>query len=261
MSAETYAAAAPGGLLFRWERPRGRKVAIAGFLLASVGLHALCFYIFQVVYPSAISLLPPPAQVSVIAPTSPEARTFLNWLEAEDPAIASRTQRSADARAFQLPKLAHIPSYLAVAPRLKELPARAISHPAPSAMPPAPVPVPSAVNPGPPLQSPSVLTFCGPLSDLPVAHPDLKFRASSRDIPESARFRVAVDSLGVIRYSFVEQSSGDAALDEQAQRYLALCRFPIGQSPAPPDQLIWAIATLEFGPDLEMPPSAAERAP
>ena len=90
MNAESYAPA-PGGLLFRWERPRRRHFAIAGFLLASAALHALCFYLFQVVYPPAISLLPPPAQVSVIAPTSDEARTFLNWLDAEDPALASQT--------------------------------------------------------------------------------------------------------------------------------------------------------------------------
>ena len=79
---------------------------------------ALCFYLFQVVYAPAISVLPPPAQVSLIAPTSEEARTFLTWLEAEDPALASQTQRSADARAFQLPKLAHLPSYVAFPPQL-----------------------------------------------------------------------------------------------------------------------------------------------
>ncbi len=65
-----------GTLLFHWDRPRRRKVAIAGFLLASAMLHALCFYLFQVVYPPTISLLPPPAQVSVIAPTTAEARAF-----------------------------------------------------------------------------------------------------------------------------------------------------------------------------------------
>ncbi len=108
----------------------------------------------------AISLLPPPAQVSVIAPTPPEARTFLNWLEAEDPALASQTQRPADARAFQFPKLAHIPSYLAVPPKLKELPpATQRSHAAPSAMPPAPVPIASAANPAPPLTAPTDLAF------------------------------------------------------------------------------------------------------
>jgi hypothetical protein len=260
VNAESYAPAS-GGLLFRWERPSQRKAAIAGFLLASAALHALCFYIFQVVYPPAISLLPPPAQVSVIAPTSVEARTFLNWLEAEDPAIASRTQRPADARPFQLPKLAHVPSYLSVPPELKELPVRRMSHPVPSAMPPAPVPVAPAAKLAPPLHSPTTLIFSDGLSDLSVTHPELKFRASSLDTPESARFRIAVDSLGAIRYSFLEQSSGDAALDEQARHYLALCRFARKWNPAAGDRLTWALATLEFGTDLEMPPSAAERAP
>jgi hypothetical protein len=260
VSAESYAPE-PGGLLFRWERPRRRKVAIAGFLLASTVLHALCFYVFQVVYPPVISLLPPPAQVSVIAPTSVEARTFLNWLEAEDPALASRTQRPADARAFQLPKLAHIPSYSAVPPKLKELPPRRMSHAAPSAMPPAPVPVSPAASPGPPLRAPTVLLFSDELRGLPVAYPELKFQASSRDAPASARFRIAVDSLGAVRYCFLEQSSGDAGLDEQARHYLALCRFTMSKNPSSGDQLIWATATLEFGTDLSMPASATEPAP
>ena len=123
------------------------EIAIAGFLLASAALHALCFYLFQVVYPPAISLLPPPAQVSLIAPTSNDAQAFLNWLDAEDPALAAQTERPADARAFQLPKLAHVPSYLAVPPKLKELPARGMSHAAPAAMPAAPVLVAAASNP------------------------------------------------------------------------------------------------------------------
>jgi hypothetical protein len=261
VNVESYAPA-PGGLLFRWERPRRRKVAIAGFLVASVSLHALCFYLFQVVYPPAISLLPPPAQVSVIAPTSDEARTFLNWLDAEDPALASRTQRPADARAFQLPKLAHVPSYLGVPPTLKELPSQEVSRAAPSAMPPAPVPIAAAVSPAPPLRAPTALLFSDELGKLPISHPELEFQASlRRDAPESARFRVAVDSLGIVRYSFLEQSSGDALLDEQARHYLALCRFAMGERPATGSALTWATATLEFGTDLKMPPAAAERAP
>ncbi len=261
MSAESYASAEPGGLLFHWERPRRRKVAIAGFLVGSAVLHALCFYLFQVVYPPAISLLPPPAQVSLIAPTSAEARTFLSWLEAEDPALASQTQRPADARAFQLPRVAHVPSYLAVPPRLKELPAGKTSPVAPSAMPPAPVPVAAAVKPAPPLPAPTSLIFSDALREFPVTLPELKFHASIRDAPESARFRVAVDSLGVVRYALLDQSSGDAALDQQARQALALCRFGTSGKPFPEAELIWATATFEFGTDLTMPADAAERAP
>lgn len=251
-------APSPGGLLFRWERPRRRRYAIAGFLLASAVLHALCFYLFQVVYPPAISLLPPPAQVSVIAPTSKEARTFLNWLNAEDPALASQTQRSADARAFQLPKLAHIPSYLSVPPTLKELPPRRVVAQAPVAMPPAPVPRAPAAQPIPPVVAPTALYFSDPLREVEVAHPALQFRASSREVPQSARFRLAIDSLGTVRYAFLEESSGDAALDAQARQALALSRFPGSEKG---EGLVWATATFDFGTDLKLPPGGAERAP
>lgn len=261
MSVESYASAAPGGLLFHWERPRRRKVAIAGFLVASTALHALCFYLFQVVYPPAISLLPPPAQVSLIAPTSPEAQTFLAWLEAEDPALASQTQRPADARAFQLPRVAHVPSYLAVPPQLKELPARKTVPAAPSAMPPAPVPVGRAAAPAPAAPAPTALIISEALRERPATHPAWNFRASLRDAPESARFRIAVDSLGAIRYSFLEQSSGDAALDEQARQSLALSRFATTEKSSSGEALTWATATFEFGTDLTLPPSATERAP
>ena len=53
-------------LLFNWEAPRRRKVAIAGFLGASIIAHAICFYLFQIVYPPTIALLPAPARVSLI---------------------------------------------------------------------------------------------------------------------------------------------------------------------------------------------------
>jgi hypothetical protein len=106
--------------------------------------------------------------------------------------------------------------------------------------------------------APTALYFSDPLRDLTVAHPDLKFRASSREAPQSARFRLAVDSLGVVRYTFLEQSSGDAALDVQARHDLALSRFQMGEHKV--QDLAWATATFEFGTDLKLPPGAAERA-
>ena len=249
----------PGGLLYAWERPRQRRFAIAAFLLASAALHAFCFYLFQIVYPPAISLLPPPAQVSVIAPTSSEARSFLNWLNAEDPALASQTQRPADARAFQLPKVEHVPSYLAIPPTLKELPPRPAVLKTPAGIPPGPVPDATTPPSIPAVIAPTTLYFSEPLQAAKVAHPDLKFRASTREAPQSARFRFAVDSLGAVRYAFLEQSSGDAALDTQARQALTLSRFEMPARPT--HDLVWATATFEFGSDLALPPNTAERAP
>jgi hypothetical protein len=254
-------ARAPGDLLFHWERPRRRKLAIAGFLVLSAALHAFGFYIFQVVYPPPIALLPPPAQVTLIAPTSPEARTFLNWLSAEDPALASQTQRPSDARAFQLPKLAHIPSYVAVKPQLKNFPERHSLPSPPLAFPPNSVEVKRAPLDSPPLKAPTTLVFSNPALILQTPPPDFKFLASTREVPENVRFTIAVDSSGLIRYVFPEHSSGDAALDEQARGHLVVCRFQRLPTASPNDGLIWATAAFEFGNDLQLPMSSTESAP
>ncbi len=232
-----------------------------GFILASLGLHVLCFLLFQVIYPPAISLLPPPARVSVIAPTSPEARSFLQWLAAEDPALASQTQRPVEARAYQLPKLSHVPSYVAVPPELKELPPPSVERLERSAMPPGPVPMESVARAPGSIIASSAITFSGALQGVPFTQTELKFKASSREAPQAARFRVAVDRAGVVRYCLLDASSGDAALDEEARRALALCRFGVtAKETSPNDKLTWTTATIDFGSDLELPP-AAERAP
>jgi len=260
MNASTYGPP-EGDLLFHWERPRRHKIAIAGFLLASIALHALCFYLFQVVYPPAISLLPPPAQVSVITATTPEGHAFLNWLEAEDPALASQTHPPPEARGYQLPRLAHVPSYRAVPPRLKEAPPPPSLELAPSAAPSAPVPIATEKFPLRLPPTPTTIRFSENLADRAVTHPTLRFRPSLREAPESARFRIAVDSLGILRYAFLEESSGDSALDEQARQYLALCRFQPLNRLTNDSSLTWATANFDFGTDLQLPPGPAERVP
>src|SRR5438093_8459644 len=127
-------------LLFSWEPPRRRKVSITAFLALSLGGHALCFYIFQIVYPPTVALLPPPARVSLITPASEEGRTLLRWIEAEDPALAFTTQRPPEARLRALPKVEHIPSYLAVELALKQVPLAVVDLRIPSSQPPGPVP-------------------------------------------------------------------------------------------------------------------------
>src|SRR5205814_2316549 len=110
------------GLVFAWDHPRRRRLAITGFLGGSVVLHALCFYVFQIIYPPAVALLPPPGRVTVIAPNTEEGRVLLRWLEAEDPALASTTLPPADAKALTMPTIQHAPSYLMRQPALREMP-------------------------------------------------------------------------------------------------------------------------------------------
>jgi len=252
----------PEPLLFSWDSPRTQKAALLAFLALSVLAHAVCFYIFQVVYPPAVTLLPPPARVALITPASEEGRTLLRWIDAEDPAVAFTTHRPPEARLRALPKVEHIPSYHTIEPTLKRLPPFEVDSRAPDSQPPGPVPFmrqQTAVAAGP-IQT--FVSFSSELNGLGAATlPPLKFNASTAETPEAIRFRVAVSRLGEIRFCFPMNSSGDPALDKQARLYLVRCRFP---KSAPvdgmPDALLtWGIATIEWGTDI-MRPHATQRA-
>ena len=253
-------------LVFGWEKPGRGKWTLSGFLLASLGLHAFGFYLFQIVYPPAVALLPPPGRVSLIAPNSDEGRQLLRWIEAEDPALASTTQAPPDAKALVLPTIQHAPSYLGRQPLLKDLPPGPPALHIPSARPPAPVERPS-IAPSIAVTPVSTVVRFSPELDslLSPQTPELKFTAASRDAMEPARFLMAVNDKGETRYCFLQASSGDPALDEQARKYLAATRFPaIRNSPsAAPGSLTWGTATLQWGNDITpaTAPSPAPTAP
>jgi len=135
------AATTDATLLFNWEGPRRRKLAIAAFIGASLFLHALCFYVFQIVYPPTVVLLPPPARVGLITNNSEEGRALLRWIDAEDPALTAVTHRAPEAWARAMPKLEHVPSYLTEQPALKELPPMIVDLRPPSPQPPGPAPM------------------------------------------------------------------------------------------------------------------------
>src|SRR5205807_5009223 len=109
-------------LLFNWNAPRRRNLAISGFLVASFVAHAACFYLFQIVYPPTVSLAPAPQRVNLISANSDEGATLLRWLDAEDPALASTTRRPSDAKRHLLGQVQHVPSYPAIEPTLQPAP-------------------------------------------------------------------------------------------------------------------------------------------
>jgi hypothetical protein len=241
-------------LLFSWEPPRRRQIALATFLALSLVGHALCFYVFQIVYPPIVSLLPPPARVGVITSGSEDGRTLLRWIEAEDPALALTTQRPPEARLRVLPRVEHVPSYLAVQPALKEIPLPQVPD----------LGIPDSQPPGAaPLGRRRTARAIGPTATSVVFSkeleafgdptlPSLSFAASNNEPPQATRFRVAVSGIGEIRYCFPLNSSGDPALDKQARRYLMLCRFSKSPTGAEKNDssLSWGIATIEWGSDV-----------
>ena len=258
---EASSANAPSPLLFHWEAARQRKVAITLFFIASVMAHIVCFYIFQVVYPPPVALLPAPARVNLITAHTEEGRTLLRWIEAEDPALAFMPQRPAEARSRSLSKTTHIPSYLTHEPALMTLPPLEIDVRAPSPQPPGAVPIfhrPPAPIIGP---IPTTVSFSEELREqgTPVLD-QFKFRASTNEPPQNARFRIALGRTGEVRYCFPINSSGDRDLDEQARTYLMRCRFRPAddQQSGFPDQPVWGTATIEWGNDLALPAATSK---
>jgi hypothetical protein len=256
-------------LLFNWEAPRRRQLAIVTFIAGSLILHVLCFYIFQIVYRPTLVLLPPPARVNLITPSSEEGRTLLRWIEAEDPALASATLRPPDARGHTLPKLQHVPSYLSEDPKLKEAPPLVVDLRPPSAQPPGPVPMLHRQVPPAPREIPTRVFFSKELTDLGATQfPSTKFSASTNEQPNNVRFRIGIGVRGEVRYCFPLNSSGDPALDQLARQHLALARFPARASSAKagaarstidtPRDLIWGTATVEWGNDVARPPSTSK---
>jgi hypothetical protein len=251
-------------LLFSWEPPRRRQLALAAFLALSLVAHALCFYVFQIVYPPIVSLLPPPARVSVITSSSEEGQTLLRWINAEDPALAFTTQRPPEARLRVLPEVEHVPSYLAVEPALKEIPPDVPNLRIPDSQPPRAAPFghrETALAIGPTTTS---VSFSKEIEGFGAPTlPSLSFAASNDESAQTTHFRVAVSEIGEVRYCFPLNSSGDPALDKQARRYLTLCRF--SKSPVSGEKndsfLTWGIATIEWGSDVARPrPRPAEGA-
>jgi hypothetical protein len=150
----------------------------------------------------------------------------------------------------EIGKVEHVPSYLATEPQLRQPPPQVVDLRVPSVQPPGPVAMTrrrAAESPG---IQPTRVTFSSELRQLGEAKfVPANFKASSTEPPQNAQFRVAVDSQGVIRYCFPLNSSGDAALDEQARQNLALCRFQI-KSASNDEALIWGLATIEWGNDV-----------
>lgn len=246
-------AIASSSFIFNWDRPRRRNFVLTGFVVLSLAIHIFAFYLFQIVYPQTVSLLPAPRRVNLMTANSEQTATLLRWIDSEDPALASTTRRPAHMQRREMGKVDHVPSYFAREPALKEPPPLPVDLRIPSAQPPGPVPItrsPIAASVG--VQSTRV-TFSGELQKLgaPKFIP-ANFKTSSAETPQNAQFRIAVDPLGAVVYCFTLASSGDSALDELAREHLALARFQ-AQAGASEDSLTWGIATIEWGNDVGGP--------
>jgi hypothetical protein len=253
------ASEAPEPLLFTWDSPRRQRMMLVAFLMLSLLAHAMCFYVFQIVYPTPVALLPQPARVTFITPDSEEGRTLLRWIDAEDPAVAFTTHPAPGARLGALPKTKHVPSYSAIEPILKELPPLKQDLRIPSSRPPAAQHSIARKTASASGTARTYISFSKELDQFgPPTLPQSDFATSTEETTETLRFRVAVNDLGEIRYCFPINSSGDPALDEQARLQVVRSRFSQNRQTGtnPGSSLVWGMATIQWGSEVARPQQA-----
>jgi hypothetical protein len=240
-------------LLFSWDSPRPQKTVLAIFVMLSLIAHAFCFYVFQIVYPTPVALLPPPASVTFIAPDTEQGRTLLRWIGAEDPALAFTTYAPPDTNLDAISKARHEPSYFALDPPLKKIPALKPDLRIPSSRPPGVVPLRSRKTVSAAGAGRTYISFSNELEQFGAARiPQSRFAASNEETPQTLRFQVAVNGYGEIRYCFPINSSGDPWLDEQGRLQVIRSRFSPTKITGgePGSSLIWGTATIQWGSDV-----------
>jgi hypothetical protein len=245
-------------LLFSAQETRVIPWTLLGFILLSACIHAFGFYIFQIVYPPVARAGPPPVQVGLIAPGTPEADAILRWIDSEDPALAAEPGHAAIPGLMSLP---YIPSYASVHAR----PAMAPSTDQPLRYPDglsgldlvkiaASQP---AAPPRPPPPAATTLSLSGPLENAVLEKEPSFDSLHEADLGElqPARFLLGVSDQGEVRYVFLQDPSGDKTLDAAASRLLGQVRFRPCSTP-----LTWGFATFFWGSAAYARPSSSPEA-
>jgi hypothetical protein len=246
----------PGGLTFAWlHRPR-LSLALPGFLLLSLLVHALTFYVFQVAYPPPVTVAPPPVQVNVLAPTSLEKQELLRWIESEDPAAIANPQEVSPG---SIRDVIYQPSFATVRTAPKTFGEKQST-----------VHFPPTVNSAALIESnqkqsaavprkngpqQTELRFSGALAGRKITtRPALKLDAGNIANPGQTGFFVGVNSDGAIQYVFLQNSSGDEGLDRQAEKHLSGFQFARAAG-----GVTWGFVTFFWGDDVRAsaPPSAS----
>jgi hypothetical protein len=229
-------------LIFAWRRAKSTSLSLPGFLLVAFFMHASSLYLFQVTYPSATTLPPRLAAVSLLNPANPAHHSMLEFATAEDPArIASGADDASPGQAALLP-IAYRPSFAKEDIRLATPPASD-----------GEIALPAAGRSGPlPLAMGSGRAHRA--DEVPVILPltlssELRVRAPGVLPPlplpegawEPARYLLAVDSDGRVRHAIRQSSGGNSRETDLATvRYFAKLRF----QPASETGLVWGEAIV-----------------
>ena len=243
-------------LKFHWPQRPQISLALIGFLFLSVLAHGLAFYILQVVDPPVVAITPPPVQVNLLTPSTPENIALLQWIDSEDPAAIANPHEIVPGNLYEM-------NYQRSATDIRATPKSPDENPAPVPYPPAQdamkiigvteeSPVAAAVK-MPPLQT--SLRFSGELAGRKILkQPPLKFDIPGTGSRQPVSFMVGVGPDGKVLYTFflgVETEDKTKAIDEKAEDYLGGMEFSRVAG-----GVAWGVATYYWGNDTYQPGTA-----
>jgi len=240
------AGATSPALTFEWPRREGFPFVLLGCVAISLAAHAATFFLFQVTEPPGSTIARAAPQVSVLTPSSPEAVALLRWIDAQDPARAATIANTPPAALLET---AYRPSYATMRTAPLGPVETAVAVPFPTARDPFEIIARAAARRAPPAPAsgvqPTTVTFAEPLARrAPSAPPPLVPRQRATEPVEPARFLIGVTARGEVRFTFLQDSSGQPALDDQAAAHLQTLVFAPDEAP-----MTWASAAVIWGDD------------
>jgi hypothetical protein len=240
-----------GPLSFHWA---GRETAswwLAGFTLVSLLLHSAAFFIFHGEPPPVVRSPRTAPSVRLLTAFDnrgrplPENAALLQWIATQDPALVASTP---GVEPKGLLPIGYKPSYQTVRTQPLGVPPEpaTISFPPPA----DPVALIQSAMPRPessrvaPVPQPTRITVGGPLARRVPGGLSLAPAAKVSKPVEPTTVVAGVSSAGEVRFTFPQQSCGDARLDGAATEFLRGLRF------APATETIeWGMITFVWGDD------------
>lgn len=239
-------------VIFTWADREGSSWWLAAFIFLSFLLHSAAFFLFQGKNPVSPRTVRTAPLVQILsqsndpATRSPENDALLQWIAMHDPALVAKVQTVEPKGLMNVP---YRPSYLTIRtqplgappepPTIQIPPARDPLALIRSVSPPethgiaAPAPQSTQVRFSPALQSRVVKT--------PAFVPGTKSSASVQPTVVLA----GVNAEGETRFAFVQERSGETALDADALAFVRAQRFA-----ASGEALQWGTVTIAWGDDV-----------
>jgi hypothetical protein len=241
----------PAPLGFDWVRREIGSWSLVVFTLLSLLLHSAAFFVFQGKPPLAVRSPRTAPSIRFLTASdregnrSPENEALLRWIATQDPALVASIPTVEPQGLLPVP---YKPSFQT----MRTLPLGVPAEPATIAFPPPQDPVALIRSAMPraevkhvvPAPQPTGLAVSESLASRSPADLRLVPKSKASKPVEPTTLLVGISGKGEVQFSFLQQTSGDAALDAEAESFARSLRF----APAE-DVLHWGTVTFSWGDD------------